>query len=262
MGIRVPPDSSGKVVETNTPNTDQRQVVSVGSAGDANIADVTSGKALKVDASATTQPVSGTVSINAIPAGTAVIGHVIVDTAPTTAVTGTFWQATQPVSGTFWQATQPVSGTFWQATQPVSIASMPSTPVTGTFWQATQPVSAATLPLPSGAATDASLTTIDTDLKASQPRTVQGSIADGSPVTTNPVLIGGVDQSGNAETFDCLNGALLTQENQGSPILETLQGILLELRTLRIATVGIAVADGVRISERDFDPVLITDSIN
>ena len=29
----------------------------------------------------------------------------------TFAVTGTFWQATQPVSGTFWQATQPVSGT-------------------------------------------------------------------------------------------------------------------------------------------------------
>ena len=27
------------------------------------------------------------------------------------AVTGTFWQATQPVSGTFWQATQPISGT-------------------------------------------------------------------------------------------------------------------------------------------------------
>jgi hypothetical protein len=45
----------------------------------------------------------------AIPAGTNVIGHVIVDSAPTTAVTGTFWQATQPVSGTFWQATQPVS---------------------------------------------------------------------------------------------------------------------------------------------------------
>jgi hypothetical protein len=34
-----------------------------------------------------------------------------------------------------------VTGTFWQASQPVSIASMPSTPVTGTFWQATQPVS-------------------------------------------------------------------------------------------------------------------------
>ena len=62
------------------------------------------------------------------------------------AVTGTFWQTTQPVSGTFWQATQPVSGTFWQTTQPVSIATMPSTPVTGTFWQTTQPVSLATAP--------------------------------------------------------------------------------------------------------------------
>jgi len=74
-----------------------------------------------------------------------------VNSAPSTAVTGTFFQTTQPVSlasapttpvtGTFWQATQPVSGTFWQATQPVSIASMPSTPVTGTFWQTTQPIS-------------------------------------------------------------------------------------------------------------------------
>lgn len=39
-----------------------------------------------------------------------------------------------------------VTGTFWQATQPVSIATMPTTPVTGTFWQATQPVSIASLP--------------------------------------------------------------------------------------------------------------------
>lgn len=44
----------------------------------------------------------------------------------TAAVSGTFWQATQPVSGTFWQATQPVSGTFWQTTQPVSLATAPA----------------------------------------------------------------------------------------------------------------------------------------
>lgn len=44
----------------------------------------------------------------------------VVSVSGSVAVTGTFWQATQPVSGTFWQATQPVSGTFWQATQPVS----------------------------------------------------------------------------------------------------------------------------------------------
>jgi hypothetical protein len=85
------------------------------------------------------------------------LGHVTVDNA-SLAVTGTFWQATQPVSGpltdtqlraspvpvsgTFWQATQPVSGTFWQATQPVSGTFWQATqPVSGTFWQATQPVS-------------------------------------------------------------------------------------------------------------------------
>lgn len=36
---------------------------------------------------------------------------VVVTARDSIAVTGTFWQATQPVSGTFWQATQPVSGT-------------------------------------------------------------------------------------------------------------------------------------------------------
>ena len=52
------------------------------------------------------------------------------------AVTGTFWQATQPVSGTFWQATQPVSG-------PLTDTELRATPVpvSGTFWQTTQPVS-------------------------------------------------------------------------------------------------------------------------
>lgn len=49
-----------------------------------------------------------------------------------------------------------VTGTFWQATQPVS----------GTFWQATQPISAAALPLPSGAATSAIQTTMNTSLDA------------------------------------------------------------------------------------------------
>lgn len=47
------------------------------------------------------------------------------------AVTGTFWQATQPVSGPLTDAqlrasTVPVSGTFFQATQPVSLAAIPA----------------------------------------------------------------------------------------------------------------------------------------
>lgn len=62
------------------------------------------------------------------------------------AVTGAFYQATQPVSGTVTvgNASLAVTGTFWQATQPVSLASTTitgSVAVTGTFWQATQPVS-------------------------------------------------------------------------------------------------------------------------
>jgi hypothetical protein len=78
------------------------------------------------------------------------------------AVTGTFFQATQPVSGTFWQATQPVSGTVgvtqsgsWTVTVVDSVALnvsaaqagswtvgvTGSVAVTGTFFQATQPVS-------------------------------------------------------------------------------------------------------------------------
>jgi hypothetical protein len=98
-------------------------------------------------------PIQGTVSIGSdgtvsLSANTlsaleniTVSGSVSVSNFPATqAVTGTFWQATQPVSIAT-MPTTPVTGTFWQATQPVSIATMPTTPVTGTFWQATQPVS-------------------------------------------------------------------------------------------------------------------------
>ena len=85
--------------------------------------------AVKVDGSGVTQPVSGTVAVSNFP-------------------------ATQPVSLAV-APTTPVTGTFFQGTQPVSLATAPTTPVTGTFFQATQPVSAAALPLPTGAATSA-----------------------------------------------------------------------------------------------------------
>ena len=68
------------------------------------------------------------------------------------AVTGTFWQATQPVSIA---ADVPVTGTFYQVTQPVSIAA--DVPVTGTFYPATQPVSIATT-------IDTNIADIDTDV--------------------------------------------------------------------------------------------------
>lgn len=108
-------------------------------------------------------PVKVTDGINVQPTGDAAARsiHVTVDNG-TIAVTGTFFQATQPVSGSVsvsnFPATQPVSGTVtviqgtpgasaWKVdgsavTQPVSGTFFQATqPVSGTFFQATQPVS-------------------------------------------------------------------------------------------------------------------------
>jgi hypothetical protein len=99
-------------------------------------------------------------TLPSLPTGANAIGSVSVSNFP----------GTQPISGS-------VSVSNFPATQPVSIATMPSTPVTGTFWQATQPisgtitanagtgtmaVSAASLPLPSGAATENTLSALNT----------------------------------------------------------------------------------------------------
>lgn len=69
-------------------------------------------------------------TLPALVAGSAIVGQVGIDqTTPgttnkvsigtdgTVGITGSV-----AVTGTFWQATQPVSGTFWQTTQPVSVA--------------------------------------------------------------------------------------------------------------------------------------------
>lgn len=89
----------------------------------------------------------------------------------------------------------PVSGTFWQATQPVS----------GTFFQATQPVSAASLPLPTGAATETTLSGINTKT----PALGQAVMASSTPVviasnqTAIPVSVGAASVlfKGRASTF-------------------------------------------------------------
>jgi hypothetical protein len=63
-----------------------------------------------VDVSGSSVSISNFPSTQAVTqSGTWNIGSVTSITDPV-AVTGTFYQATQPVSGTFWQATQPVSG--------------------------------------------------------------------------------------------------------------------------------------------------------
>lgn len=84
-----------------------------------------------------TQAVSGSVSVSNFPA--------------TQAVTGPLTDAQLRA------AAVPVSG-------PLTDAQLRATavPVSGTFWQATQPVSAASLPLPSGAATETTLSALNT----------------------------------------------------------------------------------------------------
>lgn len=100
--------------------------------------------AVKVDGSAVTQPISGSVGVTG-----------------TVAVTGTFWQATQPVSGTFWQATQPISaaslplpaGAATSANQP-ALSGDGGALAHVTNFPATQSISAASLPLPTNASQD------------------------------------------------------------------------------------------------------------
>jgi hypothetical protein len=107
----------------------QAKIISTNSFGHINIAD--GGNSITVDGTfwQTTQPVSGTVTINAIPTGTNSIGNI-----------GTVSTVTNlsQLGGT---AISMNTGVRDAGTQRVTIATNDSVPVTGTFWQATQPVS-------------------------------------------------------------------------------------------------------------------------
>lgn len=208
--------------------------VTIQDPGGVNQLSVSASGAAKVDGSAVTQPVSGPLTdaqlratavpisgtITTTPSGTQnvdITGNTIgllkpadtltkvttVDTITNpVAVTGTFFQATQPVSGpltdTQLRATPvPVSGTVTTGgltdTQlrasavPVSLTS-----TTISNFPATQPVSAVSLPLPTGAATSANQTTeitaignllTDTQLRAT-PVPVSGTVTTGGLTDT------------------------------------------------------------------------------
>ena len=109
------------------------------------------------------------------------------------AVTGTFFQATQPVSIAS-MPTTPVTGTFFQATQPVS----------GTFFQATQPVSAAALPLPTGASTETTLAALNTKLPAGTNSTTSGTL------TASDAVVGVPDGNGTLLTGTSTAGSIVS----------------------------------------------------
>lgn len=142
------------------------------------------------------------------------------------AVTGTFWQATQPVSGTvsisgavavtgpltdaqLRAAALPVTVGNFPATQAVSIASMPSTPVTGTFWPATQPVSGtfwqATQPV--SIASMPSTPVTGTFWQATQP--VSGPLTD-AQLRASPVPVTGSFSAASVEAVATFRGRAST----------------------------------------------------
>lgn len=224
-----------------------------------DLAQVSAGGALLVDGSATTQPVSGTVSLSGTSAvNVSQVGGNAVTTGSGAAGTGTqrvILATDQPVipisdnggsitvdgtvaatqSGT-WNITN-VSGTVSLPTgastsalqttgntslgnldtktpalgqttmagsSPVVIASNQSAvPVSGTFWQATQPVSAVSLPLPSGAATETTLSSRLSDSTFTGRFPASASLAD---ATANPSLTAsaGYLMAYNGTTWDRL----------------------------------------------------------
>jgi hypothetical protein len=94
----------------------------------------------------------------------------------------------------------PVTGTFWQATQPVS----------GTFWQATQPVSLATVPLPTGAATEATLSAISGKLPATLGQKAMAAslaVVVSSDQSTMPVATVDASASGTLSAIDAVVAA-------------------------------------------------------
>lgn len=123
--------SGGDVIATDEINSVKYQIVKAGFGVDGAVTLVSASDPFPV-----TAVVTGTVA--ATQSGTWNVGTVTTVTAVTS--------ITNPVAvtGTFWQATQPVSGTFWQATQPVSLASVPSHDVTNAGTFAVQAVCTAT----------------------------------------------------------------------------------------------------------------------
>jgi hypothetical protein len=147
--------------------------------GTTNPLSLTTAGALRTDASATTQPISGSVSISGTP--TVTVGNASI------AVTGTFWQATQPVS-------------------------LSSTTITGTVavtesgtWNITN--ISGTVSLPTGASTSALQTTGNTSLS-----TIAGAILTQGTTTTGQtgnLILGAVTTAAPTYTTGTINALSL-----------------------------------------------------
>jgi len=143
------------------------------------------------------QPVSGTVSVNALPAGSNAIGSVSVSNLPTTQAVSAA-SLPLPVGAaldTSVVAVKTALGTpMQQSGGSVSVSSLPALPagsnaigsVSISNLPATQAVSAASLPLPAGAALDASVQSVKTAIGTPMQQT-GGSVSVTNLPATQPV---------------------------------------------------------------------------
>jgi hypothetical protein len=169
--------------------------------------------ALKVDGSAITQPISGTITANQGGAwNVGITGTVTVSGTVTSNQGGAPWSmkpdgttwamtstsanvnvtnASIPVTGTFWQTTQPVSGTV-AATQSGTWTVQPGNTANTTAWLVTGtggtfPITATSLPLPSGASTSANQPTNAAQGSTTSGQTghlMMGAVTTGTPTYT------------------------------------------------------------------------------
>ncbi len=202
----------------------QQAAVEVNSAAiksdlDATLTALTS-TGIVVQSHAVTQSGSWTVTISGNPvlgAGSSIIGKVGIDQTTDGTTNKVYVGNAVAVTGTFWQATQPVSGTFWQTTQPVSLASIPIAPTAATSAnQATEIASLASIDgkLVSGPSTATKQDTGNTSLasidgKLTNPLPISGTVTTGGLTDTQlrasavPVSLASVPSHAvtNAGTF-------------------------------------------------------------
>lgn len=142
--------------------------------------------------------------------------------------------------------TQPVSGTV------TANAGSGTFAVSGTFWQATQPVSAAALPLPSGASTEATLSTLNGKVTAVNTGAVV--LAAGSAVIGHVILDSGTTavtqataanlKAQIATTTTATKAAVTFQASATNTASGTTTGSTIDLTTALGCTVCAVVTNG------------------
>lgn len=169
---------SGTVVVSNFPATQPVNGTITANAGTGTFAVSAVSLPLPVGASTSALQTTGNTSLGSIDGKTPALGQALAAASTPVVLTAAQITALTPLTSvTVTQAT----GTNLH----VVVDSAPTIAVTGTFFQATQPISAASLPLPTGAATEATLSSLNSKVTAVNTNAV--TISTALPAGTNVI---------------------------------------------------------------------------